>query len=520
MITVKSIRYGHANNSSSSHSIVFLGDKKVKDRYEEGEFGWDLFTLSSRKAKEEYMFVQLMYSLPSVTQYSYGVITEKVSTDNNEYNSEKGNSVEAKKERIYQARILLNEFSSVFKEIDLEEYAQKFINNKEFGHIDHQSVAGFVVGTNGYLHYPFVRKILQTIFENNFVILGGNDNGGDNHPHKDFHIENSFSRKTLKVLEFIGGSSSQNIVCVEDEINGDFILRNKLDGDKIRVSFEDKPKKTKKGGFPELVDLKITGHCEYGCSFCYQSSTKAGKHAKIEDVEKILDILSASKTFELAIGGGEPTTHPKLGRILEYASQKGMSVGFTTRNFKIDETKEFKRIIEMANSIAFSCHTIKEIQRVSELSAIISKTIRDYNNRTALYVQIIPELYSKETFKEMLEACASIWTPVTLLGYKDFGFGKSYNPKNLNVSADWIDVVKKISNERNIKIGIDSVLVKKWKKELIQKGCNKLMLVGEEGKFSCYVDAVEKRIAKSSFIEESELLDMTKSDILEIFKKF
>jgi organic radical activating enzyme len=518
MITIKSIRYGHANNSSSSHSIVFLGDKKVIDDYNEGEFGWDEFTLSSRKAKEEYMFVQLMYSLPSVTKYSYGVIVEKTITEeSNRYSSEYQQRPEV---RMYQARVMLKEFSDVFTEINLEEYAQKFVDNDDYGIVDHQSVNGFAVDINGALHYSFVRKILKTIFENNFVILGGNDNSDNNHPHKGHHIENSFSKKIMNVFNLISGNSTESIICVEDEVNGDFILRNKYRGDKIRFSFEKNSPKTKKAGFPELVDIKITSHCAYGCSFCYQSSTAQGQHASLDDVKRVIDILANSKTFEIAIGGGEPTTHPELAKILEHASAKGMSAGFTTRNFKIDEVPGFERIMNTADSIAFSCHSAKEISRVYEIADIVSSIIRIHSERPNFYIQIIPELYTTKHFTEMLDMCANRWMPVTLLGYKDFGFGKSYEPKNLNTSSDWIDVVKGLSKKRDLKIGIDSVLVKKWKKELIEKGCNKLMLVGEEGKFSCYVDAVEKRIAKSSFIDESEPLDMEKSTILEEFKKY
>jgi hypothetical protein len=44
--------------------------------------------------------------------------------------------------------------------------------------------------------------------------------------------------------------------------------------------------------------------------------------------------------------------------------------------------------------------------------------------------------------------------------------------------------------------------VSKWKNELIENCVDPLALVGEEGKFSCYLDAVKMTIHKSSFSKE------------------
>ena len=53
------IRKGFANNSSSSHSIIFAPDAKLFDEYNGAEFGWDFFTCSSTKAKDLYLLATL-----------------------------------------------------------------------------------------------------------------------------------------------------------------------------------------------------------------------------------------------------------------------------------------------------------------------------------------------------------------------------------------------------------------------------------------------------------------------------
>jgi organic radical activating enzyme len=503
-----------------------MGDKKVGDDiHDDSSFGWECFTLSSRKAKEKYLLVTLMRNIPIVNKYEApSVIVEKLIPEPAWDASDSYSDDEDKKpERRMNAELVLSEFADTFKEIDLNEEMQNYLDNDyDFGHIDHQSQINLPIDQSGQLNFNFIKKLFAKILENNFVILGGNDNDGE-HSLGDSHIEDEFSRGTMTVLGFLGTEGNpQDYLCVEDKMNNDFILHHRNGGHKIRMSFEINPKKTKKSGIPELVDLKLTNYCAYGCSFCYQSSTKEGRHADVSDIERIIDILKASGCFELAIGGGEPTTHPHFARILDYAKNAGMTVGFTTRNFDLYNHKHIIRIMEATSSIAFSCHNVQEIQKISEMSVKIQNLTKIWA-REKIYIQIIPELYSTKKFEEMLTACSMQYgLKVTLLGYKEFGFGKSYEPKNLNMTSKWIDVVKELTKGKNsnIKVGIDSVLVKKWKKELLEKGCNKLMLVGEEGKFSCYVDAVEKTIAKSSFVDENEPLNLENSDILASFKNF
>ncbi len=119
---------------------------------------------------------------------------------------------------------------------------------------------------------------------------------------------------------------------------------------------------------------------------------------------------------------------------------------------------------------------------------------------------MIPELMTDLNFDKTLKRISKMYdVPVTLLGYKDFGFGENYKPKNRFSSPGWISIIKKYSEDEGIKFGIDSVLVSKWKKELIDNNVDPLALVGEEGKFSCYLDAVKMTIHKSSFSKEAGL---------------
>ncbi len=74
--------------------------------------------------------------------------------------------------------------------------------------------------------------------------------------------------------------------------------------------------------------LELTGKCQLSCSHCYADSGPAGAHGSmaVGDWRRVLD-----QAAELGIGmvqfiGGEPTLHPHLPELLEYALARRMDV--------------------------------------------------------------------------------------------------------------------------------------------------------------------------------------------------
>lgn len=252
---------------------------------------------------------------------------------------------------------------------------------------------------------------------------------------------------------------------------------------------------------------------------CYQSSTKEGKHASFEYLKEVIDSLSNSKCLEIAIGGGEPTTHQDFVKILQYIKSKNILVGFTTKNFDLHKSEEFKEIIFNCNSIAFSCLNKEDIKLVGQIKNRAEELFdenENYDTPPAFYVQLILELVNPKNLEEILTESWRNQLSTTFLGYKEFGFGKKYKPNKFYNNHEWIDIIK----EHGYGVGVDSIIAKKWKDELIKRGARDIALTGEEGKFSCYIDAVKKTISKSSFIDESEPLDLSEKNIYKQFSKF
>lgn len=89
-------------------------------------------------------------------------------------------------------------------------------------------------------------------------------------------------------------------------INGNYKVQiNDATGTKIRINNLDffAPE------FPESFDLKITNQCDIGCVMCHEDSAPDGRHGDIIN----LPFLDSIHPFtEVAIGGGNPLSHPDL----------------------------------------------------------------------------------------------------------------------------------------------------------------------------------------------------------------
>jgi len=260
-----------------------------------------------------------------------------------------------------------------------------------------------------------------------------------------------------------------------------------------------------KSGFPYLVDVKISEFCPYNCNFCYQSSTKEGKHAEQYFLSSTLpEVLMNAGVLEVNFGGGEPTLYKGEGYgTLEYVlrafKSKRFKVGITTKNYNWHKDKNFAAQIKLVDSVAISVNSLDELKAAEKLEKAINA-----DGRAPVYYQCVFELVSYEQFKEFIVAVAERHNRnITLLGYKDFGFGK--NGQKYNYPNEWIGFIKEIHDKTRLNIGIDSVMVKNWREKLINFGIKDYYLVGTEGKSTCYVDAVKQKMYSSSFSDEEGL---------------
>lgn len=73
---------------------------------------------------------------------------------------------------------------------------------------------------------------------------------------------------------------------------------------------------------PEQMDLKITDWCDAGCAWCHEKSTLRGQHGDLDAAIALLQSMPAGT--EIAIGGGDPLSHPDFARFVRTIREKGL----------------------------------------------------------------------------------------------------------------------------------------------------------------------------------------------------
>lgn len=445
---IVNVRKGFANNSSSKHSIVFLGGQRV-DNSTDSDFGWDFFTVSSESSKKAYL-----------------------------------------------KATLFNNLRSIYPETIASSVADHTYPDAEEAYVDHQSVLTIPhkFSEREGLDLDFFKAWSSFILRDDVAILGGNDNTDLKHPL-------SYLTESFKYDLERDSSPSSNYVSRYDEENNYWSIFNRVNGDKIRLVFPDEKgvyTSPVKGSVPELVDISITDYCAMGCQFCYRGSTTSGKHADFEYLEKLARTLGELQVWEVAIGGGEPTDHPRFIEILEMFRKRGVIPNFTTRKIDWIKDSRYEKIASLAGSFAFSSESVKAIRQVGKL---LQKARDKYpGSFLKASVHLVMGTFPMHKFADLVNAAYSSGFSVTLLGYKTDFRGSEFLPEKQDYS-DWVDIyLKKVLPENSWRgIGLDTPMIHEFKEALEEHNVSPVLYHTEEGTFSCFVDAVKQTLSASSY---------------------
>lgn len=453
MIKLHSLRLGFATNSSSTHSLVFFPEGlKVNDDIANGDFGFANFTAMSKETKSLYLAITLAKAL-----ISNGLDNDVV-------------------------KMVCKEWVGIVP--------------SESDYIDHQSLIRIPnrYGSN-FPDKQFFEELQKHLLQDRLAILGGNDNDDEVHPLMN-QAQCCFNVPTTDF-------GYRQLTCRKDS-SGFWTVFDQYDGKKIRFSFVENSHvfpSPEKADAPELVDLKITDSCPFGCKFCYQNSTKDGKTAPQTTASNMAYSLAELKVFEVAMGGGEPTMVPEFEHILDRYRKLGIVPNFSTKSLDwLRDPKRWPHIIEACGAFALS-YSKSDDNRIEELL-----TLLDYNgiDHKKASLQVIPELMDDFTFRRVLEVAGKNNLRVTLLGYKRKGRGKLVKPVQNTKSI--LETIHKTVNTPSI--GIDTCLANMCQKELEKMKIPRYMYEVKEGKFSCYIDLVHGKIGPSSFCDDAEMMDI------------
>lgn len=499
-LKILNVRLGLANNSSSSHSLVFLPgpgrDKDVSDQ----EFGWNFFTAASRQAKTDYLAYLLYYSLKQVTTKELAQNITKTWAGANIFDGE--NSLET-------------------------------WEDDTIGHINHQSRYDLPSSWDGKgLDKEFFMALKEFILQPDLAILGGNDNVKENHPLAGRH---SFKLP----LPQDQSNFSKTMVARYDRSGDYWVLFDRDNGSKFRIQFtresaekynRNNPLVPVKSELPELCDIKITDKCSFGCNFCYMGSTKEGNHASYDRIESIARALGKMKVMEAALGGGEPSEHPDFLKILKTFRDEGVVPNFTTFSLAwLNDRKIWEPIVKTAGSFALSCDNPEKVRKLGEKLRenglqLQGGRLSDDNRLCKVSIQYVMGVTSLETLEKILQEADKWKFPVTLLGYKLNGRGKDFSPHPYD--EGWKIIMDLREKGLLPALSIDTALALEWEEKLQQAKIPSWMYHTLEGKFSCYIDGVRGIMAPSSYGKPEEEvtinLDERKLEerLTEVYKQF
>ncbi len=467
---IHNLRLGHATNSSSSHSIVIAPANygnmpHTRDGLGWGDYqyGWEQFLLADPESKTKYFAAQLYSSLTGRNGISDEIATATIRD---------------------------------WLDVDLSD-------KRDVG-IDHQSIISF---PRNHLTKKFVQDMMNFVCDDRVVVYGGNDNGDSMDIPSDFENIGFFSH----ITDVGSGVRLKN--------DGKFwIFYNSKTGSKMRFSFDvdDVDAETyAKSTTPELVDVKITDYCPRGCEFCYQASTKKGIHADIKQINSLLWTLKSMEVFEVAIGGGEPTMHPDFAEILDTCSYNDIRPNFTTYSKAWLKKKKIVDAVKAnVGGVGVSIHTEKDLDLMEDIAEKINGNRRNFSGHwTDEDVSITGQhVLGTHPLDETIELIAEAWNrdmPVLLLGYKDVGFGSNFKPYDMTgIELALKLLLESPENRYHVTLSVDTAVLDQHPLLCETLGVTKILTTSAEGAFSMYIDAVEGRMAKSSYVPSYEYVKL------------
>lgn len=276
--------------------------------------------------------------------------------------------------------------------------------------------------------------------------------------------------------------------------NGNFVTTILSDGTKIRETKDDEfiP------SFAENMDVKITNFCNIGCPMCHEGSTTNGKFGDILN-EKFIDTLHPYQ--EVAIGGGDATSHPDLIPFLQKLKEQKVIANMTVNQIHFEKKQELiKKLVDEKLIYGLGVSLVNPTKHFIEL-------IKQYPNAV---IHVINGVLKPSDIK----ALENNNLKILILGYKHLRRGNEYfetEQNDIEVKQQWLyenleDIIQKFKVVSFDNLAIEQLNVKRL---LTQEEWDEFYM-GDDGKVTYYVDMVERKFAQSStapFDKRYDLLD-------------
>jgi hypothetical protein len=304
------------------------------------------------------------------------------------------------------------------------------------------------------------------------------------------NMQNLISNKAKEIFSYLNGNTSVSIL---------------EDGTKIRTLLDNK------GEFflhPESIDVKITQYCDLGCKYCHEESTESGTHS---DLSKLLEVLSDLPSgVELAIGGGNPLSHPQLIEFLRECKLRGWIPNLTVNQGHLFTYKSLLEFLISENLIyGLGISIMNRNYKLLEHFLTLSDHIVFH------CIAGVTELIQ---LKELIELSNNAYKKILILGYKQFGFGVKYYSTQVQENLNsWIREFSRYFERENVTFAFDNLALEQLKMHRFfsQENWEKLYM-GDDFISTMYIDAVKEEYAPTS--RSSQRTSWEEKPLLEFFQ--
>ena len=248
---------------------------------------------------------------------------------------------------------------------------------------------------------------------------------------------------------------------------------------------------------PESMDIKITNKCDMGCAFCHENSTPDGLHGDIMSLKFIETLLPYT---ELALGGGNPLTHPDLVPFLEKCKALKLIPSMTINqiHFMKPEYEEF--IDKLVSEKLIYGLGISLTRATDEFIARVKK----YPNAV---IHIINGVQSMSEVKKLYDHNLKI----LILGYKMFRRGLEYFSEAVDATKnEYYAELGEMLKHFDV-VSFDNLALKQLEtKRLLSEDQWSEFYMGDDGSHTMYIDCINKQFARSSVApieDRRDLLD-------------
>lgn len=286
--------------------------------------------------------------------------------------------------------------------------------------------------------------------------------------------------------------------------NGNVLVSISEDGTKVR---------TWEGNqcleFPESLDVKITNQCDLGCPYCHESSVENGS---LGDLDLLFEKLSSLPSgVELAIGGGNPLSHPELPGFLRKCSSYGFICNITVNHRHIVSDEYFYLVRDMirrnlVHGVGISYDRNSPVDNINYLQKYTDNIVI----HTICGVNTIDDVM---LLKDNLS-----YLKLLVLGFKTVGRGVKYMSPNVDSCIkSWYSNINSIIGNCDV-ISFDNLAINQLNlKRLMNDDKWNCMYQGDDFTLSMYIDAVKGEYAPTSRSSNDKRVDWNLMPIIEYF---